>query len=104
MLLVRDVLTFDEAKRRAIRDYLYLLFDEYDGNMMQMAQVAGRWRQDLYKIVQQYAPELLTDPKRQARIAERRLEHIRRVHGGGNGRARGGNAAWKALDVPEARA
>lgn len=83
---------------RAGREYLTELLACCDGNMTAAARIAGRHRGDFYKVVQRIAPELLTDPVRQARILDRSREHARSLPH----RAWGGNAAWKKLD--EARA
>ena len=94
---------YREAMRRARREYLTVLMDECCGSMSEAARVSGVYRTHLYKIIQKHAPELLIDPERLALVEQRRLQHLQELHDLPR-RARGGNAAWKALDQSEAQA
>lgn len=98
--------TFDKAVADFARAYLEAVVLEAHGNVTVAAEIAGRNRTDFYKLLNRYAPNV------------RCQGHASRAHRfgcqcwvcypelreyfGHEGRATGGNEAWRALDQARA--
>jgi DNA-binding NtrC family response regulator len=53
------MLTYREAMARAARLYLESVLDECDGDVQRAAEMAGRSRGHLYRLIAKFAPELI---------------------------------------------
>lgn len=88
--------SYRKAVNRARREYLTRVMAECGFVVATAALAAGCHRSDFYKLLDKYAPGL---PRRSAAPGVRAT-----LNAHGEPVARSGNAAWKALDAPEARA